>query len=231
MSAKRELTDAYALLHEVQPLVFWGEHYQKQKAAGLLFEVDFPVYPKSRDILAISPHMRRLRDHFASRTDEFHELLAGFSQRYILNLLGIKAREPETSPEPRWMQQWLPALDGASLYSFTADRNPAIFLEVGSGNSTKFVRRAIRDHKLRTKIISIDPFPRAEVDGICDEIIRKPFEDVDLSLMDRLTDGDIVFIDNSHRSFQNSDVTVFFMEMLGRICPVSATVRQVEVFH
>lgn len=217
MSAEQELKAAYAKLQELQPDVFWGQHYQKQKAAGLLLEIDFPIRPKSRNMLLTSPHMQRLRDQFVARRDEFRDVLAGFSRAYIADLLNIRADEPEESPEPRWMQQWLPGLDGAALYAFTAHRNPAIFLEVGSGNSTKFVRRAISDHNLRTKIISIDPYPRAEVDAICDDVIRVPFEDVDQSITDRLTSSDIVFIDNSHRSFSNSDVTVFFMEMQGRL--------------
>ena len=92
--------------------------------------------------------------------------------------------------------------------------NPSRYVEDGSGNSTKFVRRAIADHGLRTKVISIDPHPRAVIDKLCDEVVRRGFEDVDLSLFVNLEPGDIVFIDNSHRSFQNSDVTVFFTEAL-----------------
>jgi hypothetical protein len=55
--------------------------------------------------------------------------------------------------------------------------NPKRYIEVGSGNSTKYVRRAISDHGLRTKIISIDPHPRAVIDTICDEVIRERLED------------------------------------------------------
>jgi hypothetical protein len=69
-------------------------------------------------------------------------------------------------------------------------------------------------HNLRTKIISIDPHPRAEIDQICDEIFRIPFEDMDLSFFNRLTSEDIFIIDNSHRALPNSDVTVFFTEVL-----------------
>lgn len=50
--------------------------------------------------------------------------------------------------------------------------NPATYLEVGSGNSTRFARRAITVHGLRTRIVSIDPEPRAVVDELCDEVVR-----------------------------------------------------------
>ena len=92
-------------------------------------------------------------------------------------------------------------------------------MEVGSGNTTKFVRRAISDHGLPTRIVSIDPHPRAEVDGICDEMIRQPLEDIDLAIFSELGAGDMVFVDNSHRSFQNSDVTVVFLDVVPALAP------------
>jgi hypothetical protein len=92
-------------------------------------------------------------------------------------------------------------------------------VEIGSGNSTKFVNRAVRRNNLGTKIVSIDPHPRAEIDTICDELIRRPLEDMDLRLFDTLEAGDILMIDNSHRCFQNSDVTVVFLEVLPRLKP------------
>lgn len=46
---------------------------------------------------------------------------------------------------------------------------------------------------------------------------RTGFEDFDLTRLDSLGADDVVFIDNSHRALPNSDVTVFFMEALGRL--------------
>ena len=40
-------------------------------------------------------------------------------------------------------------------------------MQIGSGNSTKIARKAINDQKLKTKITSIDPHPRIEIDLIC----------------------------------------------------------------
>jgi hypothetical protein len=133
------------------------------------------------------------------------------------DLLRISLREPEASPEPSWLHDWLDGLDTFALYGFVATRNPALYLEVGSGYSTKVVRRAIRDHSLRTKIVSIDPHPRAEIDALCDDVVRQPLEKCDLKIFDHLTAGDILFMDGSHRCFMNSDVTVFFLEILPRL--------------
>lgn len=134
-------------------------------------------------------------------------------------LLRIPLRAPKKSTEPCWINNWLDGLDTLALYSFVALRKPAQYVEVGSGYSTRVVRRAIRDHGLETRLISIDPRPRAEIDSLCDRVVRRPLEDFDLGLFDELRQGDILFVDGSHRSFMNSDVTVFFLDVLPRLRP------------
>ena len=81
------------------------------------------------------------------------------------------AREPATDVEPTFHNELFSGLDAAALYGVLQLCNPGTYLEIGSGNSTKFARRAINDGGLRTKIISIDPAPRVEVDSLCDEVI------------------------------------------------------------
>ncbi|HDX9579330.1 TPA: class I SAM-dependent methyltransferase [Bacillus pseudomycoides] len=120
---------------------------------------------------------------------------------------------------PSWINGWLPGLDSVALYGFLCENNPVRYYEIGSGNSTKFAKQAIKDHNLQTEILSIDPSPRTEIDSICDHVVRQPLEDVDLHIFDDLEPGDILFIDNSHRSFMNSDVTVVFLEILPRLKP------------
>jgi hypothetical protein len=131
----------------------------------------------------------------------------------------FKTADQETDPvQPTYNNEYLPGLDIIALYSIVAKKNPNFYLEIGSGNSTKVVRKAIKDHNLRTKIISIDPVPRAEIDSLADEVIRMPLENLkDLSMIDKLEANDILFIDNSHRSFPNSDVTVCFLEIFPRL--------------
>lgn len=40
-----------------------------------------------------------------------------------------------------------------------------------------------------------------------------------MEMFDELNPGDIFFLDSSHRAFQGSDVTVFFLEILPRLKP------------
>jgi hypothetical protein len=111
----------------------------------------------------------------------------------------------------------MPALDGVALYSYMVIHKPSLYMEVGSGNSTMFARKAIVDHNLKTRIVSIDPCPRADIDGICDEVIRKPVEEVSLQTFDRLGKNDILYVDNSHRVFMNSDATAIFLDVIPRL--------------
>jgi hypothetical protein len=119
--------------------------------------------------------------------------------------------------QPCWENDWWGTVDALAQVAALRTRNPALYLEVGSGFSTVFARRAITDFALRTKIVSIDPSPRQEVDDICDEVIRQPLEAVSASLAGRLSADDVVLVDGSHVALMNTDATVFFLEVLPRL--------------
>ncbi len=129
----------------------------------------------------------------------------------------ISTQAPTGAPEPYWRNEWLPALDAAALYSFVASRKPKQFVEIGSGHSTRFAARARDDHGLHTRITSIDPRPRVDIATCSDVTISQPLESTDLAVFDSLEPGDVVFLDGTHRVFQNSDATVFFTEVLPRL--------------
>jgi hypothetical protein len=130
-----------------------------------------------------------------------------------------KLADEKDASQPGWNNNFLPGLDIMALYTIIAETKPSRYVEVGSGNSTKVAHKAVKDHGLSTKITSIDPYPRAEIDGLAHEIMRKPFEDVDTRWLAELEAGDILFIDNSHRMLPNSDATVFFLETLPALKP------------
>lgn len=124
--------------------------------------------------------------------------------------------EEKNENAPAWNNGFLPGLDIVALYTMIAKSKPKTYIEIGSGNSTKVVRKAIVDNNLDTKVISIDPFPRASIDHLADEVIRRPVEDIGdyRFIFKNLGEGDILFIDNSHRCLPNSDVTTCFMDIL-----------------
>lgn len=151
------------------------------------------------------------RDGYAARLDRFAALAP--------MLAAIPIDAADDSPAPRWRNPWFTGFDALALYGLLAEIKPRLLIEIGSGNSTKFARRAIRDHGLGTLLISIDPEPRAEIDALCDEVVRAPAETMDPAVYSKLQAGDVLFIDSSHRSFANSDVTALFLEVLPALAP------------
>ena len=179
--------------------------------------LDYPVDPEPRYGYAKPPHAelhRILRKDLVRYYENLDRLLP-----YCRQLASVPAEsDPQNPTAPFWGNTYLSVLDAMSIYCFIAERRPATYLEVGSGNSTLFARRAIQDQQLATSIVSIDPCPRVEIEQVC-QPTRAPLEDVDLSVIDQLGEGDVLFVDNSHRSFMNSDVTVFFLDVLPRLRP------------
>lgn len=134
----------------------------------------------------------------------------------------IRTADKETNDNlPAWNNGFLPGLDIVALYSLFNEFKPTNYIEIGSGNSTKVARKCINDQQLPTKITSIDPYPRANIDHLADTVIRKPLEHInDYSFItNELKPNDILFIDNSHRCLPNSDVTVCFLELLPQLKP------------
>lgn len=197
---------------ELYVLYHFGRIIKRQQ---LLF-IDYPVTPTPRYGYGKPPHcelyklIARDREGYKSTLQKFWH--------FRDSLLKIPTRA--TAPlEPSWANAWLSPFDIVSLYCLVALNHPHQYLEVGSGMSTLVAARAIRDQQLRTRIISIDPEPRSEIDVLCARVIREPLERVDLHTFDQLAPGDILFIDSSHRVFTNSDVTVLFLEVLPRLQP------------
>ena len=178
--------------------------------------LDYPIILKQRWNSEF-PH-QKLYDIINEKRELYKLNLQMFLQlkNYLTNI-PIRQKVDNESSEPCWINGWMPALDCVALYSFIVTHRPKIFMEVGSGNSTKFARKAIVDHNLDTKIVSIDPHPRTDINDICDEIIRNPVEEIDLQVFDRLNCNDILYIDNSHRIFMNSDATTIFLDVLPRL--------------
>ncbi len=180
--------------------------------------LDYPIRPEPRYGSGKPPHSELAV--LLARDDESYLSTLGHFAAFRKGLLQIEEVQPEhIRGEPCWDNAWFSSLDAIVLYGLLASRKPSRYLEVGSGYSTKFARRAVRDTEGKTKITSIDPAPRAEIDSICDHIIRQPLETLEMYVFDDLEAGDFLFFDSSHRVFQNSDVTVFFMEILPRLKP------------
>jgi hypothetical protein len=208
---------AHALLERLAIGAIWG--CEEPPNPRHLIVLDYPLALRAR-YARTKPHpllfalIDANRAAYASRLERIVAGLADFTAIPVAaSTAGVEAGEPH------WRNGFLPALDAMALYAFLVDGNPKRYLEVGSGNSTRFARRAIRDHRLRTRITSIDPHPRVEVERLCDESIRSRVEDIDLAPLLSLAAGDILFVDHSHRIFTNSDATTIFLDVLPYLKP------------
>lgn len=124
-------------------------------------------------------------------------------EKYSADLDAIGADAP---PAPRWDQDWFPRLDAAAAYALVRKEPPRRMVEVGSGHSTRFLARAVADGRLTTRIMAIDPEPRARIAGLAVEFLQQPVQQVDEKHFKNLVAGDILFIDSSHQLQPGSDV-------------------------
>ncbi len=175
-------------------------------------KLDFPIKPESRYGYG-KPSHAKLYDIINSNRDSYRRTLESFLD-FKEHFMKIPINKSEDDLEPYWVNGSFPGLDSVALYAFLAIRNPNRFFEIGSGNSTRFARKAIVDRGLRTEITCIDPYAAPVIDKLADTVIREPLEAVNLDIFNVLEEPDILFVDGSHRCFTNSDATTVFLDIL-----------------
>lgn len=152
-----------------------------------------------------------LEQIFAARRPAFVSFLAEI-ERCAADLEAISGLAP---PEPRFEQDWFPRLDAAALYTLVRTRRPGRILEIGSGHSTRFLARAVRDGGLDTWIGSIDPKPRADISKLPVALDRRTLQEAGDHVGRELRPGDLLFCDSSHVLMPGTDVDM----VVNRILP------------
>lgn len=132
-------------------------------------------------------------------------------------------------PEPRFDQTWFPRLDAAALVALVRQLAPRRIVEVGSGHSTRFLARAVRDGGLSTSIAAIDPQPRADLAGLPITLHRETVQAAGLAPFAALAAGDLLVIDSSHVLMPGSDVDVMLNHVIPAL-PAGAHVLVHDVF-
>jgi len=127
--------------------------------------------------------------------------------------------ESTTPSAPYWQNTLLPVIDAISICGLINYYKPKRFMEIGSGNSTRFAVLAANTYAPQCEITSIDPYPGNTVEAFPHVFIKKGLEEADLSIFTTLEENDLLWLDGSHRSFSNTDVSVFFMDVLPLIKP------------
>lgn len=123
------------------------------------------------------------------------------------------------APAPRWDQGWFSTLDAAAGYALVRDTPPQRIVEVGSGHSTRFLSRALKDAGARAEHICIDPQPRAALVNLPVKWEAALLSDAHLPLFDALEAGDVAFFDSSHILWPGLDVDLMLNRILPRLKP------------
>lgn len=158
------------------------------------------------------PVYSALEKGFSAAREGFRSLLQeAVEEREI-----FRAFEGAVPPNPRWEQSWFPGLDGACAYLIVKRFRPKRIIEVGSGHSTRFLCKALRDGDIPCHFTAIDPCPRAEIKALGVEAIPRMVQMLSPSYFESLEGGDILFIDSSHLLLAGSDVDY----LLNRVIPL-----------
>jgi predicted O-methyltransferase YrrM len=108
-------------------------------------------------------------------------------------------------------------VDAYVLYAMIRSLKPARYIEIGSGISTLYSSLAgTRNAPTQPlEITCIEPNPYLNLHNIPNsKIIAKQVQDVELSLFEQLSSGDVLFVDSSHIVRIDGDVPYIYLEIL-----------------
>lgn len=162
---------------------------------------------------------------FARHRPAFARVLAAID-RHAARLAAFDGAAP---PMPRWGQDWFPRLDGAAAYALVRDLAPRRIVEVGSGHSTRFLVRALRDGGIDGAVTALDPAPRASLAALGVTHLPTTAEAADPALFDALGPGDLLFIDSSHLVLPGGDVDRLLTTVVPRL-PAGVVIHVHDIF-
>ena len=170
-------------------------------------DLSVPIYPE-------------ITNHFYSQENTFREYLSAINSYGDFISNNISSEKLNL----RWNQDWFPRSDAAAAYTFIRKKLPKIVIEIGSGHSTRFLLKGMIDQDLDSKLICIDPNPRAKI-PIHKNIfhINKTLQNIDLDII-KINPNDILFVDSSHILMPGSDVDIIVNRLLPRF-PIGSIVH------
>jgi len=141
----------------------------------------------------------------------FPELLADMRQ-----FLPVFRGFGSSPNDPVFGRGMFPALDGMATYAAVRRFKPKRIMEIGSGDSTHFLARAVRDNG-SGHITCIDPEPRRAIIDLDVDFKPRLMTADDAEIAGSLEPNDILFIDSSHIMLPGMDVDIQFNRMFPRL--------------
>lgn len=115
----------------------------------------------------------------------------------------------------------------SALHTMIRHFKPQHFIEIGSGNSSKIISKALEmnhndDPSCTSEYIVVDPYASEMVSAqlpSVSRVLKEKVECVDLQLFEVLRENDILFIDSGHTVRTGSDVNFMILDVLPRLHP------------
>lgn len=148
------------------------------------------------------------------------------AEAFAADVLAIDGRGEAAA---RFDQEWFPPLDALAAYVLVRTLRPQRVVEIGSGHSTRFLARAVRDGILATEITCIDPQPRATIAALPVVHVPAVLADAPAGPIDALGAGDVLFIDSSHIAMPGTDVDRLVLDVVPRL-PAGAILHVHDIF-
>lgn len=147
------------------------------------------------------------------------ELLASFT--YQEELLAIQGPRPD-GEGPYYFNPAYPPQDAQVLHSILRWARPQRVVEVGSGESTRFIVNALRLNAAEGRsgtLRCIEPFEAPWLERAGVTVVRSPVEDLPVTAFADLESGDVLFIDSSHVARPGGDLLYLLQRVLPRLQP------------
>lgn len=131
-------------------------------------------------------------------------------------------RDPAGDGGPFYRNGFFESGDAEILYSLLRLFKPRRVVEVGSGFSTLFARRAVEantreDPTYVCEHVCIEPYRAPWLERTGAQVVRERVEDCDLAVFDKLGSNDVLFIDSSHVVRPRGDVLWLYLELIPRL--------------
>lgn len=147
-------------------------------------------------------------------------LLSRLAERYLPDYQALPTYE---EIKERRYGPGFPILDAMIIVLMLRDLKPKQYIEIGSGLSTYYSWLAVSKNGEEghgCDITCIDPFSTGRLwslPGVAG--LERSVQEVELALFERLSSGDVLFIDSTHVLKIGGDVAYLFLEVIPRLKP------------